>query len=63
MLEMAELETTKKLEEIRRAPRFPLSLTAAMEVAVAQDTGFPVAAKVAIWLRLLKIYLRGASHG
>ena len=56
VLEKAELETSKKLEEVRRAPRFPLSLVAAMELSVAQDGSLPAAARVVIWTRLVKIY-------
>ena len=56
VLEKAELETTKRFEETRRAPRFPLSLVAAMELAVTRDAKLPAAAKVVIWSRLVKIF-------
>ena len=56
VLDSAELETSKRLEETRRAPRFPLSLVAAMELAVARDTSLPAAARVVLWSRLVKIY-------
>ena len=56
VLDKAELEATQQLEGVRRAPRFPLSLVAAMELAVAQDDCLPDAARVVVWSRLVKVY-------
>ena len=41
---------------MQRAPRFPLSLVAAMELAVAMDETLPDAARVVLWARLVKTY-------
>ena len=56
VLEKAELETGQRLDEIKRAPRFPLSVVAAMELAVARDLDLPVGARVVLWARLIKLY-------
>ena len=56
IMEKTEQETPKQMEAVRRAPRFPLSLVAAMELAVSRNMELPAAARVVLWSRLVKIY-------
>ena len=55
----ADAEAGEHLGEVKRAPRFPLALVAAMELLVggsAKDKGTKKTKAVICWMRLLKIY-------
>ena len=55
-LEKAAADVGCKLEAIRRAPRFPVAVVAAMEVAVVRDLEAPVALRIVWWMCLLKVW-------
>jgi hypothetical protein len=42
-------------ESVKKAPRFPLSVVAALEVQV-MDRGLPVVVRIVTWMRLLKVF-------
>jgi hypothetical protein len=56
VVERAKTDAGEAQGEIKRAPRFPVSLIAALEVAVVSEVPFPKGLRVVAWARLLKIY-------
>ena len=54
-IERARADTPESEEATKRAPRFPLSLIAALEVAVVSES-LTKGMRVVAWARLLKIY-------
>ena len=56
MIERAKVDAGERQEETKRAPRFPVSIIVALEVAVASEGELPRGLRVVAWARLLKIY-------
>ena len=56
VVERAKADAGEAHEEIRRAPRFPVSLIAALEVAVVDEALLPRGLRVVAWARLVKIF-------
>ena len=56
IIERANVEAEEALEEITRAPRFPISLIVALETAVIDEDSMPAGLRVVAWCRLLKVY-------
>ena len=56
VVERAKADAGESQGEIKRAPRFPVSLIAALEVAVVNEECFPLGLRVVAWARLLKIF-------
>jgi hypothetical protein len=56
VVERAKTDAGEAQGEVRRAPRFPVSLIAALEVAVVNEDCFPRGLRVVAWARLLKVF-------